>query len=246
MPNSPAQATRPITVQDYVLTIAASKRLLIPGASITFTGNFKLGTVNMANERVYIILDYSGTPWFASGLTDSNGNYSITFTMPFSITDLPSGTIILPCHDWNIAAYSMAYYVYSSDVKVAVAYNTRIRSFTGPDQVGVGGYFTTTGYLEYESPPGTWVTLVGKAIKLFKDSTLLTTGTTDSNGRFTISSSIGAAGTFTLKASYEGEGMPLAFASATAAIMVNGLNIASLIFVVGPIAAGLASILQVR
>jgi hypothetical protein len=89
-----------------------------------------------------------------------------------------------------------------------VAFRTRI-SISAPDKVGAGSPFTVSGKLEYESSSGTYSPLAGRTVSIYYDTTKLADVTTASDGSYSATVSIGATGTFTLKAAYAGEGLLL-------------------------------------
>jgi hypothetical protein len=88
-------------------------------------------------------------------------------------------------------------------------------SISAPDSVIVNQYFTISGMLEYESDSGVWSGLGGKTVSLFYNGTKIADVTTGSDGSYSKSTAISSPGTYTLKASYGGEGFALAVSSLT-------------------------------
>jgi len=115
----------------------------------------------------------------------------------------------LVCRTYTFKARALG--VYSSPQTRAVAAPTRITDFKAPDKVGKGTPFEVSGILEYESAPETWSPLSGATVKILYNTTEIGTVTTDENGKFVKSDcKITTAGTYTLKAVYEGEGLAAA------------------------------------
>jgi hypothetical protein len=81
-------------------------------------------------------------------------------------------------------------------------------TISAPERVTVGSVFTVSGRLEFQDWDGLWKPLGNQTIKLFLNSTLIGSISTDGNGNYTMNLSVSKPGTFTLNAVYEGTRPP--------------------------------------
>jgi hypothetical protein len=153
---------------------------------------------------VLVVLYVAQRTWheIARLTTDSNGVVTTTWTIPWTIDTDP-----LPCYTIYFIAGSQG--VWSNQPTGKCAYPTRI-SITAPDKVAPGASFTINGKLEYESASGVWSGLGGRIVSLLYNTTKIADVTTASDGSYSATASIPTSGTYTLKASYAGEGLATA------------------------------------
>jgi phage tail tape-measure protein len=178
------------------------------GESLFFTGTVTLNGVPHAAE---IEIDRGGVA-IATGTADSTGKFKIAWTIPYG----------LGCTTQSFTAKHPPSGTVSAAQTMKIAYNTRI-SISAPATVGKGQSFSVTGKLEYESTgAGVWTGLSGKTVSVVYDSTTFGSATTGSDGSFSINGSIGTAGSFTLKATYAGEGLGLSPAEAVVKLFTAG------------------------
>jgi len=197
MPYASTQATRSIAVEKVELTLTADKRWVKVGEKVTFSGRLTKDGKGYAYQPIYILYKWVDGNWYYLNPdpipTDANGYYSYeaSFGYDFGCLDIPFKA------EWE-------YKVYSDEVKVAIAFPTRI-SIKAPSSVRPGEAFTVSGKLEYEESKDTWKPLAGKTIKIYYNGTLAATVTTGSDGSYSASVTIETPGSYTLKAVFEGE-----------------------------------------
>lgn len=247
MPNSPVEVTRPITVLAVGLTLSVNVAWQKVGSQVVFSGRLSQDGSGWAGQTIYIILSHMGLPTVVSTTTDGLGNYSATWTVPFTVYDPQfHQNILLPCSTWHFYAYHMPTNISSSEKNLAVAYNSRIRDFSAPASVPASNTFVVEGYLEYEISASTWTGLGGKTVSLFYDSTKITDVTTGTDGKFSQPVQLPTPGSYVLKASFAGQGLPLGIAPSMAFLNLADLGLVPIITIGVPILIGIASILQVR
>ncbi len=197
MPLKETQKLNPITASPaQVLTVNVDKRVASPNDVVTISGSLTENGTPVPNEE--IALDLGGL-LIGSTYTDASGNYSFSWTVPYSMLGQT-----LPCYDWDVTARSLRA---SATTKLAIAYRTQI-TLNSPPEVTVNQPFTVDGTLTYEYSPGTWLPLSGRNVKILLDSTLQATATTDTSGKYSATITITSLGTYTLTALFEGEGLP--------------------------------------
>jgi len=231
MPHVGSSASQTVTAAVYTLQFSVSSWTRA-GYGCTATGVLLRDSSPLAGATIYVER-WTGSTWekVAETTTNAQGAYSVTWTVPYD----------QGCTTQKFRARAPAYGVTSAEKSVAVAYNTRI-SLSAPSQVTTGVAFTVSGKLERETGSGTWSGLGGKTVKIYYDSTLAATVTTGSDGSYSASITIPTSGTYTLKAAFDGEGIP---ASATLAVSTIPLplQVAQLAAAVAPLAALLAAAL---
>jgi hypothetical protein len=208
MPYASSSGTTSVTVTTKELILdelPASKKC---GETFNFTGQYKVGGSGVQGAPVDIYMD---TTKILSGTTASGGY----FTLPWTV---PQG---LGCTTRNFQAKNPSSGAESAVRSMKIAWNTRI-SISAPPSVNPGQTFAVTGKLEYESSSGVWTGLAGKAVSIVYDSTSFGSGTTGSDGSYSISGSISAGGTYTLKATYAGEGLGFSPAEALVKLFTAG------------------------
>jgi hypothetical protein len=147
-------------------------------------------------------------------VTDANGVATLSWTIPWTVD-----TTTVPCTTSTVYAFELASGAYGY-VSGKVAYPTRI-SISAPDSVTAGAYFSISGKLEYESASGVWRGLAGKTVSLYYNDTKIADVSTGSDGSYSKTDVViptSRPGTYTLKASYAGEGF-------TAAIALLGFSV---------------------
>jgi len=214
MPYLGAQASAPVSVQRYSITLSADRTSASPGDVITFTAKVLLDSTPVGDKEVrFYVVPPTGLWWIGTVTTDSSGNAVFKWTVPFDI-----GGTKLPCSRWDVQAYVIPEGVGSNKVTVTIGYRTRI-SVTVPDKVAVGKPFTVSGRLEYESSSGVWSGLAGRTVSIYYDNNKVADVTTGSDGSFKADVTISSPGTYTIRAVYAGEGVPTVVAVAPLAVV---------------------------
>jgi hypothetical protein len=206
MPYNKAEGSKSITVQKVTITFSVSpSHPWTAGQRITFKVVVTADGSPVPDQTVAFFFRHPPElidNVVASGRTGADGACTITWTVPTT-----SWGYTLPCASWDWGAYIGGPIVrgYSNIITGKVAYNTRI-SIIAADRVVAGEAFTIHGTLEYESSSGVWSPLAGKTVSLFYNTTKIADVTTGSDGSYSASAIIPTGGTYTLKASYAGEG----------------------------------------
>jgi len=203
MPYVSAEASKAVTVEKLDLTLAADKRWEKAGGVVTFTARLTRDGAGYSGQSLYLEY-YTATGWYTYTTpmpsTDANGYTSSTITLGYDRA----------CEDvrWRVRYTDPAgVEYYSPEVRVAVAFPTRI-SISAPASIPPGVAFTVSGKLEYEKTAGNWVGLAVAPVKIYADSTLIASPTTDANGNF--SASLTLTTSQTVKAVFEGLYIPSA------------------------------------
>jgi hypothetical protein len=207
MPYNSAQATKGITVLTRTITYSVSPNPpWTAGQSVTFTAVVKEDGTPVVGILVHFEGTAAGvTEEFAREYTDATGKAQKTVTIPWMI-----GTFEIPCRTWD--TYARADTLKSTIIKAAIAYPTRI-SISAPDTVSPGQTFAISGKLEYQIDSATWAPASGRTVSLYYNGTLIGNVTTGTDGSYSKpDAAISTPGTYTLKASYAGEGFAAAAA----------------------------------
>jgi len=241
MPYSSASATKSITVKSVTVSLSVSPSApWKAGQTIRLSG---LVTINgSAGEgRTVEIYLYSqlGFARLGSVTTGIDGSYSFTWTIPWTVTITPAGTVTVPCKSWSFYAKDVGSGVQSPYVSGSVAYPTRI-TISAPDTAVPAQPVTVSGVLQYESSSGTWSGLGGRTVTLYIDSTKIADVTTGSDGSYSYTFSAPGPGTYTLKAVYAGEGT---MAAAYTSLKIYPFEITKLTAPVTAIAIGTAAVM---
>jgi len=244
MPYSSASATKSITVKSVTVSLSVSPSApWKAGQTIRRSG---LVTINgSAGEgRTVEIYLYSqlGFARLGSVTTGIDGSYSFTWTIPWTVTITPAGTVTVPCKSWSFYAKDVGSGVQSPYVSGSVAYPTRI-TISAPDTAVPAQPVTVSGVLQYESSSGTWSGLGGRTVTLYIDSTKIADVTTGSDGSYSYTFSAPGPGTYTLKAEFAGGG---ATAAAVSVVSVLGAEAESMLGAVAPLLAGLVAVMLAR
>jgi len=181
-------------VQAVTLTLDPLPTYLKAGEYPTFSGQMMFDTTPAPPTEI-IEIRYDGNV-LISTVTMAGGTFSVSPIIPYD----------LACKTWAFKAYHPDSGTSSPTQTRPVAFNTRL-SISAPATVGKGLDFQITGKLEYESAYGVWSPLTGKTVALAYNTTSLGTATTAPDGSYSKTVSIGATGTFTLTASFAGEGL---------------------------------------
>jgi hypothetical protein len=204
MPYNSAQATKGITVAVVSATfnIDRTRTTWIEGA--TFSGKVTSDGVGV-KATVYIqhksLITGEWGDAYGPIATDDAGNYSHTTIFGYGYACQRNS---FRAHvKWPAEAFSPA-------KDLDIAFPTRI-SISAPDKVAPGTPFTISGKLEYESGTDVWSPLAGKTVSLYYNGTKIADVTTGSDGSYSKTDAvIPTSGTYTLKASYAGEGWTMA------------------------------------
>lgn len=206
MSYAPASALKVVTVAVIDLTFGIDVSWAVPGDTVHFMGRLTADGVGYAGESITIRLwsDYL-MQWgdMVSGITDVDGYYDISYTVPWVTGEIGKG--------WTFQAIHYASYKMSDSSTLTVAYPTRI-SISSASLVKPGQSFTVSGLLEYESYPGTWEPLGGQTVEVFYNGTLAGSAITSAGGYYDASCIIPTSGSYTLTSSYGGAGLPVILA----------------------------------
>jgi len=204
MPYNSAEAARNITLQVIELTLTISPRPpYTAGQAITLSGILKIGGVPAVGELIGFWIRTEGLPATTIGetTTDANGVAILAWTIPWKV-----GAVTIPCKMATWGAHHRASCTQSGEVSSAIAYPTLLQIFA-PDTVPTGRIFEIYGFLSYADTDRTWVRMSGKPVTVYYNGNLIGDAITDADGRYSIQTSIAAPGTYTLAASFKGEGL---------------------------------------
>jgi hypothetical protein len=177
------------------------------GQGITLTATVLKDGAPWAGATVMFRMYFNGkAPIIGSKTTGSDGKASLYYTVPW-VAD----GVKIPCKEIGFHAYEYSTGTLSNLFRGYVAYPTRI-SISAPARVAPGEAFTINGKLEYESAGGVWSGLAGKTVSLYYNGTKIADVTTGSDGSYSHSAVIPNFGTYTLKATFAGEGFGMAIA----------------------------------
>jgi hypothetical protein len=226
MPYQPKFATKSITVKAVTLTLDPLPNAAAVGQTIIFSGFLTTDGVGWGPGQTIDI--YAGMKKIASGMTQANGYYEVTWTIPFKVD-----TYVFPCASHTFQAYHAASGTWSNARSMQVAFPVRIRDFWAPDTVRAGDLFTAKGFLEFQDVDGAWKGIGGATVNIYYDGNLIGPATTQSNGYFEKPDcKIPTVGTYTLKADYAGT-IKTAAVTAVAGVLGEG---ASALLAVAPFA----------
>ena len=202
MPYVSCEKSTTVTVQAVTITLDALPAYKKQGETVTFTGTVKIDTTGWGGVPVDIYMGDSATSTptkIASGTTASGGTFSINWTVSYT----------LGCTTKYFRAYHPGSGTWSNARSMKIAFNTRISITPSKSVVAPGESFTLSGKLEYESTgAGVWTGLGGRTVSIYRDTTLLGTATTASDGSYSYTTTAPTtAGTYTYKAVYAGEGL---------------------------------------
>jgi len=208
LPYPANSASRSVTVEKVAISLRVDKRWVEAGQPVKFFGVISKDGLPWVGARIWIRAWYDPNRAATVVQTTSgvNGGFSVEHRPPWEYA-----TYRVPCRDIRFDAYQPDTLVVSNGVMVAVAYPTRI-SISAPSKVPAGYPLDVSGKLEYESAEGIWSGLAGKTVKVYYNGTLLGSATTGGDGSYRVRAPIPDAGTYTLKAVFEGEGIPTAAA----------------------------------
>ena len=206
MPFKESQKVNPIIVLGAQLTVDVDKRVACPNDVVTISGSLTQNGTPVPNAEIALSLYYSETGELyniATVYTDSLGNYSYNWTVPYQIEP----TKPLQCKDWDVQAVSTEPQARAT-TKLAIAYRTQLTLNSHPE-VTVNQPCTVDGTLKFEAAEASWFALPYRKVKILLDSTPLTTVTTNIYGRYSAEITISEPGTYNLTALFEGEELPL-------------------------------------
>jgi hypothetical protein len=243
MPYNSVQATKGITVlgvtlQNFTVSPAAP---WTAGQTITLrVQSVQDSTPRVGKKIQFTIMDMDTGEWavLVEATTGSDGYAQASAAIPWTV-----GSSVIPCGNIYLRAYDVEAGVYSPAKPGAVAYPTRI-SISAPDQVAPGQTFTISGKLEYQSSPTAWAGLAARTVSLYYNGNKIADVTTASDGSYSKSASIPTSGTYTLKASYAGEGF--AAAAAFLGLTVSPETKAALSFALPLITGGIVAFASLK
>jgi hypothetical protein len=204
LPYNAVSATKGITVAVVSVTFSIDRTRTTWPEGATFSG--KVTSDGAGVKATLYIQRKSPTTgeWFDQFgpiTTDAEGNYSHTTSFGYGWACM---------RNTFRARVSSPAAAVSTEKNLDVAFPTRI-SISAPDKVAPGTPFTISGKLEYESGIDVWSGLAGKTVSLYYNGTKIADVTTGSDGSYSKTDAvIPTSGTYTLKASYAGEGWTMA------------------------------------
>jgi len=229
MPYVSAVKTTTITVQAVTITLdnitkpdGTAITWAKQGDPVQFRGTIKIDTTGWGGVPVDIYMGDSATSTptkIASGTSASGGTFVIDWTVAYT----------LGCTTKYFRAYHPGTGTWSNALSLKIAFDTRISVATDKSVYAPGESMTISGKLEYAKTSSTdWQPLGGKTVTLemFNSagtrvwSDTATTSTTDGSYSKTTTAPT-TADTYTIKASYAGEGLTVAGATAVAPIGIS-------------------------
>jgi len=214
IPYIESEASAPVSVERYTVELDPLPAYKVQGEWVSFTGRVLRDTEPVPTTRVEI---YRAGTLVAAGYTDPDGRFSIPWRVEYG----------LGCRTHSFVAYHPDSGTYSAGRSMAIAYKTRI-TLTVPEKVEPGKPFEVSGKLEYEATaPGDWKPLGGKIVSIYYNNIKVAEVTTEADGSFRASVTIPTPGTYTIRATFAGEGV--AAAPALAAIPVTAEGVAEVI-----------------
>jgi uncharacterized protein YfaS (alpha-2-macroglobulin family) len=225
MPYASASATRSITVQNVVISLTVDNTKPKAGETIKFTGKVTYDTTPLPNRSVNLYLVHpTGSPYWiiASGTTDSNGNFTASWTVPYKVTK-DTTTYYLPCTTWIFRLCDTWTGTCSSDLRIPIAYPTALEITTDKDVYAPGQTINVSTKLVYATDTGTFplpnATITFKLIDPTRGVVDTKTATTDTNGEAKASfTAPSKAGSYQVKAEFGGMGYGLAAATPVAVL----------------------------
>jgi hypothetical protein len=224
MPYVSAVKTTTITVQAVTITLnnitkpdGTAITWAKQGDPVQFRGTIKIDTTGWGGVPVDIYMGDSATSTptkIASGTSASGGGFVIDWTVAYT----------LGCTTKYFRAYHPGTGTWSNALSLKIAFNTDITVATNKAIYAPGESMTISGSLRYARSSATdWVGLGGKTVtlRILSGTTevwrgTVTTGTDGSYSATTTAPT--AAGSYTVEASYAGEGLAVAGAVAVAPI----------------------------
>lgn len=213
MPYSGTFSTRNVSVESVYMTMSVSPNPPWKnGQEIEIVVGLYRGEEPYSGKEIVVFIyptgdyDNAGVNILCRGYTDSNGIYRQKCTMPTYGLTYDGKALLFPCRNITLWAVQESLQI-GKAVTGDLAFTTSI-SISAPDTVTAGSYFGVYGKLEYlsDTATGAWKPLANRQVKIYYDSTLIGTVTTNSNGEFSAQAKIDAPGNYTLKATYDGEG----------------------------------------
>ena len=196
MPYLPASTQAPVSAERAQITLNADKRVAATGEPVTFSGTVT-GVTLPTSVYIEVYVDGTKADEWGPLMTDEKGAFDTVVAMPYRFG----------CKDVVFRAVHKETGGVSNEVRVAVAFNTRV-TLDVPGKVAVNTPFKVTGRLEYEESEGVWKPLAGKQVTVLLDGELYDTVTTGSDGSFSLDMVIDTPGDHTIDAKFGGEGMP--------------------------------------
>jgi hypothetical protein len=206
MPYNLAEVTKGITVAILSATFNIDRTRTTWPEGATFSGKVTSDGVGVT-ATVYIqhksLITGEWLDVYGPIATDAAGNYSFTTSFGYGWA----------CQRNTFRArVSYPAAALSPEKNLDIAFPTRL-SISAPDKVAPGTPFTISGKLEYESNIDVWSPLAGKTVSLYYNGTKIADVITGSDGSYSKTDAvIPTSGTYTLKASYAGEGWTMAVA----------------------------------
>ena len=151
----------------------------------------------------------------------SDGSFKAKCTIPYTFG----------CKTAEVRAYHPGTGKYSNVLGFKVAFNTDITVNTNKTTYAPGESMTISGTLKYAKTSATdWVGLAGRTVSLqiLKDTTVVWSGTatTGSDGSYSVTTTAPTtAGSYTVQATYAGEGLAVAGAVAIAPVGIAPVGI---------------------
>jgi len=231
MPYVSATKTTSITVQAVTITLSNITKpdgtaitWAKQGDSVQFRGTIYIDTTGWGGVPVDIYMGDSATSTptkIASGTSVSGGGFTIDWTVSYG----------LGCTTKYFRAYHPGTGTWSNALSLKIAFNTDITVATNKTVYAPGESMTISGSLKYAKSSATdWVALAGRTVSLqiLKDTTVVWSGTatTGSDGSYSVTTTAPTtAGSYTVQATYAGEGLAVAGAVAIAPVGIAPVGI---------------------
>jgi uncharacterized protein YfaS (alpha-2-macroglobulin family) len=158
MPYASTSIAKTITVQTVSVSLSVDNTRPKAGDTITFTGRVTSNGTPLANRSVNLYLIHpTGSPYWiiASGTTDSNGNFTARWTVPYRVTR-DTATYTVPCTTWIFRLCDAWTGVCSSDLRIPAAYSTALSITTDKDAYAPGETINVSARLVYATDTGTF------------------------------------------------------------------------------------------
>lgn len=258
------QATS-VTIQVmWTITLDALPALAKPGDTVTFTGRVTADGAGKDNEDVRIWWDDPGFTFLSPAVKTGGGGYfSWPWTVPYRGKNYADVDVSFPCATHAFASFNVTAGT-SAMRPLKIAYKTEIFKDVVGGAVGLqapatawkGVSFGIQGYLGkqvevWDAPSGTyvvrWEAIPGKNVVIVYNGTAIGTVGTGADGRFSTGYTINTVGSYTVKATFGGEGLPAAAARAVtvaewwqtapvpqkaAVLLVAGLGVGAVLYYV--------------
>jgi hypothetical protein len=214
VPIAPRETSTTVTVTSYSVTLEPLPPYAVAGGDVMFQGMLTVDGRPAPGEAVKIKFCPYDKPQACSDLlkltTGAWGEFYATW----------KPTHDMACKKYYFFAEHEASGVRSEFQVMSIAYPARL-TIKAPGRVTAGQGFDVSGKLEFETSPGTWVGLENRRITIYCDRSKMAEAVTLRDGSYSVRVSIPRPGTYTLRAVFEGEGLPTQVAGVAAVMGVE-------------------------